>query len=246
MDEKLIKTYGGIVLITVAGLLVINALNISYPLQMTTSARSSELSVVGEGKVAIVPDTASITVGISVANEPSVETAQKKIDTVNNAIIAAMKNIGVDKKDIATSNYSIYPDYNYDTGKQEIKGYSGTVTVTIKTKHTELVSQIIQSATTAGANQVQGVQFSVDDPAKYREQAREEAIKNAREQAQKLSRELGLRLGRVVNIVETSPQGVVPMFARSLEADAIGGEGPTIEPGSQEITSTVTLYFEKR
>jgi uncharacterized protein YggE len=227
-------------------LAVISSLKISFPVNVTTSSRSTELSVVGEGKVDVVPDTAYIDVGITVTSVPSVETVQKNINETNNKILESMKGLGIKKDDIKTSNYSIYPEYK-DPNDTKSVTYSGNVTISIKVKDTQLASQVVEAATKAGANQVQGTRFVVEDPAKYREQARAKAIANAKEQAQKIAGDLNIKLGRITNIVESSDGSIpVPMYAaKEMAVGGMGGGGPAFEQGSQTITSVVTLYFEK-
>lgn len=222
--------------------------NVSFPVMVTNTTRSTELSVVGEGKVEVVPDTAKVDVGVTVQKAATVEAAQSEIDKTNNAIIEAMKGLGIDKKNIQTSNYSIYPAYDYSSGNEKPDGFSGNVTISIKTNKVAQVSQVIEAATKAGANQVQGTTFQVENPDKYREEARNEAIANAKEQANQLAKSLGIKLGKVVNIVEYSPSssGPVPMYDMATSARGMGGGGPSIEAGSQEISSVVTLYFEKK
>ncbi len=229
-------------------MVAVKLLNISFPVSVTTSNQSQELSVVGEGKVEVVPDTAKIDVGVSVQNVQTAEAAQTEIDEVNNAIIQAMADLGIDKSNIQTSNYSIYPSYDYSSGTERQDGYDGNVTVSIKTEDVAQVSQVIEAATTAGANQVQGTSFQVASPEEYRAQARNKAIENAKQQAQELADSLGIKLGKVVNVVEHSQTsgGPVPMYAVAESRALGGGGGPSIQPGSQEITSVVTLYFEKR
>jgi len=245
MDKKLVRTYAALVFITLIGLLLIKELDITYPLDVRTSPRSSELSVVGEGKIEAIPDTATITVGITATNIATVAEAQARINEINNKIIASMKEINVPKADIKTSNYSIYPSYSNDS-QPKIAGYSGNVSVTIKTTQTEKVSDIVTRATASGANEVHGIDFSIDNPDKLREQAREEAIKNAKEQAQKLAKQLGIKLGKITNIIEADQGGIIPYYQKSIASEGLGGGGPQVEPGSQTITSTVTLFFEKR
>ncbi len=232
--------------IMVLGLALINGLGLSVPLSVTTTQRASELSVVGEGKVDVVPDTAYIDVGVTVNDAATVKEAQQSIDKTNNAIVAAMTKLGVKKADIKTSNYSVYPNQVFEGSTSRITGYNGNVTITIKVNDTQKASQVIAAATTAGANQIQGTRFVVEDPQKYRVEAREKAIANAREQAQKLAKDLDIKLGKVVNIVEYSPSSEVPMYSESMKAGLGGGGGPQIEAGSQTINSVVTLYFEKK
>lgn len=230
-------------------LFLINFLNISFPVSMTTTSRSSELAVVGEGKIDISPDTAYVDAGIYVNNVKTVQEAQDKITSVNNAIITSMQGLGVKKEDIKTSNFSINPDYLYESGRNQIRGYSGNATVTVKTTNLALVAQIIVAATTAGANQVQGARFTIDNPQTYREQVREKAITNAKEQAKKLASTLGIKLGKITNIVESTPDSIMyPYMAKSapMALEGMADAQAIIEPGTQTLTSTVTLYFEKR
>ncbi len=242
-----LKTYVGFLAVTFVFLVIIKQLNISYPLTIVTKPAPSNLAVVGEGKIDVVPDTSTIQAGIVVSNAPTVEDAQKQIDNVNNKIVDSLKQLGIQKKDIKTSNYAINPNYSYDGGRNQITGYNGNANVTITVKQQDLLQQVTSAVTKAGANQVYGAQFSVENPEKFREQAREKAITNAKEQAQKLAQNLGLRLGRIVNIVESTPGGQPIPMALNREAGGLGGGAGApvqIEPGSQTITSTVTLYFE--
>ncbi len=242
-------TYIGFVVVTLLALFIVQSLNIAYPVTITTKAAPQDLAVVGEGKVTVVPDTATVTVGIVVSNAKTVDAAQQNLNTANNNIVVAMEKLGIAKTDIKTSNYSINPDYSYTNGTNQITGYSGNASLTVTVKDTKILPQVITEATKAGANQVGDPQYAVDSPEKFREEARNKAIANAKEEAQKLAQNLGIKLGKVINIVESQPNTPMPMF---YQVDALKTASsaeitpPTIEAGSQEITSTVTLYFEKK
>ncbi len=249
LNQKLIVTYVLLVVVTLLGLLLVKELNISYPIKVTTT-EASDLSVVGEGKVEVVPDEASLDAGILVANAQTVDAAQKEINEKNNAIVKALGALGVAEKDIKTSQYSVTPNQDYSQGVGgKITGYNGNVTVTVTIKDTSKVGEISQAVTTAGANQVYNVRYTVKNPEKFREEARNKAIANAREQAEKLASSLGIRLGKVVNIVESTPGGdgiIVPMARGSAFKEMAGGDMAEMQPGTQEITSVVTLSFEKK
>lgn len=245
-DKKVTSTYGGILVLTIIALFIIKYFNISYPISVTTSTVSRELSVVGEGKVEAVPDTATVTVGITVNNVATAKEAKTQISSVNNRLIEAMKRLGIPKKNITTTNFSIYPNYSYDGSVSSIIGYNGNASVSIKVENVDKASAVVDEATTAGANEIQGTSFTINKPEKYREEARNKAIENAKEQAQKLAHQLGIKLGKVVNIVESTPQDS-PIYYTRAAAEGMGGGGnPVFEAGSQIVTSTVTLYFEKR
>ncbi len=229
-------------------LLVVNFFDISYPLRIINVNQSSELSVVGEGKIDVIPDKAFVNLGITVNNVSSVDEAQKQINETNNKLIQAMKGVGIPAGDIKTSNYSITPNYsNTPSDTEKINGYSGNANIAVTVKNTALISKVLEAATKAGANEIQGISYEVEDPSRYREQARSKAIENAKEQAKKLANSLGIRLGKITNIIESSPDQPYPIvrplgLRQGLKADG----GPQIEPGTQTITSTVTLFFEKK
>ncbi|MFH0773537.1 MAG: SIMPL domain-containing protein [bacterium] len=243
------KSFGMALLFVILCLFFIKVFDISYPLKINITNTSQELAVVGEGKVDVIPDTAYVDVGITVNNLQTVEEARNKIDEINTQLIGAIKKLGIPSKEIKTTNYSVYPTYTYENNKNRITGYDGNATVTVKTKKTDTVPLIIKEATKAGANQINNTRFVVDDPAAYREEARGKAIANARDQAEKLAKSLGIKLGKVINVVESISGGQSSMdsvvYAKMSSAGGMGGV-PTLESGSETVTSTVTLYFEKR
>jgi uncharacterized protein YggE len=242
------KPIGFSIVSIVVALFLIKVFDISYPLKVTVSNTSQELAVVGEGKVDVIPNTAYVDVGITVSNVPTVEEARTKIDKINTSLISAVKKLGISTKEIKTTNYSVYPTYTYENNVNRITGYDGNATITVKTKQTETVPLIIEEATKAGANQINNTRFVVDDPALYREEARGKAIKNAKDQAEKLAKSLGIKLGKVVNVVESLSGGssATPIMYDKMSSGMGGGAAPSLESGSETITSTVTLYFEKR
>lgn len=247
MEKKHVPHYLIFVAITIVALYVVKIFDISYPITITNTSHSSELAVVGEGKIEVVPDSAYVDVGITVDGLATTELAQKHIDNINNKIISEMKKLGIIKEDIKTTNYSINPNYKYTNDANIIDGYNGNATIQIRVKNIKMVARVISTATVSGANQIQGSRLVVSSPEKYREEVRDKAIANAREQAEKLAKKLGIKLGKITNIVESTGQ---PAYGyRTMMAEGIGGADvsqPEIEPGSQVITSTVTLYFEKK
>lgn len=249
MDKKNSNQIGPqYIVLIIIGLLIIKFFNISYPISITNINKVTELSVVGEGRVEAIPDTSYVDLGIVVNNQSSVNEAQKQINEVNNRIILGLKKLNVQKKDIKTTNYSIYPNYSYINNQNVLDGYNGSVTVTVKVRSPDLVAQVIEVATVAGANQIQGTRFLIDDPNKYREEARSKAIENAKEQAQKMAKDLGLKLGKITNIVESAGSESQARSALKLMSSdqGLGGIGTNdFQQGSQTVTSVVTLYFEK-
>jgi len=247
-SNNFLRNFISITFISLVALYLVKVLNISYPLTLVTMSKSSELAVVGEGKVEVTPDTAYIDAGITVNKAVTVDEVQNKINVINNKIISSLKVLGINKADIKTTNYSINPNYVYENNENRVDGYNGNVTIKIKVRDSQLVANVIEAVTSAGANQVQGSRFVVDKPEVYREKARNAAIQNAKDQAAKMAKDLGIKLGKITNIVESSPNSQV--YLKSLPISGGGGmvesSSANIEPGSQTITSVVTLYFEKK
>jgi len=245
-NKNFLGNFVVVVFVSLVALYLVKVFDISYPLTLVTTSKSSELAVVGEGKVEVTPDTAYVDAGITVNQVPSVGEAQKRIDETNNKIINSLREIGIEKGDIKTSNYSIYPNYKYENNDNKIDGYNGNATIEIKVRNPQMASKVIETVTTAGANQIQGSRFVVGKPELYREEARNAAIKNAKDQAQKIAKDLGIKLGKITNIVESSPDNPV-FYSKSIPISSGGGGGDVaLEAGSQTITSVVTLYFEKK
>ncbi len=238
-----------VVVITFA---VATALGVGLPIKVTqTNLSNAELSVVGEGKVDVIPDVAYADVGITVNKLATPKEAQNQLSKVNNDIVVALGKFGIAKDDIKTTNFSINPNYDYSSsGSGAIVGYNGNATLTVKIKKVDTIGSIIDAATTAGATDIYNTRFSVESPEKYREQARTKAIANAKDQAEKIAKELGIKLGKVSNIVESTSGGASPIYADKMAyaPGAMGGGGGVadLQPGSQTVSSTVTLYFEKR
>ncbi|MBI2338331.1 SIMPL domain-containing protein [Candidatus Daviesbacteria bacterium] len=214
-----------------------------FSVNSVTTQKSTTFDVTGEGKVTAKPDIASITAGITI-NASSVKTAQEQINSVINKVSEAIKQTGVDSKDIQTTNYNINPTYDFTGGIQRITGYSASTNLSVKVRNLDNVNSVIDAATANGANQISGVSFEIDDKTKLENEARQKAVDEARKKAQDASKIAGFKLGRIINYAENLPGGfrALPMTVDSLEKAA--GAPTQIEPGSSEITVTVTLSYE--
>jgi uncharacterized protein YggE len=206
------------------------------------------ISISGEGKITAVPDIAQISLGI-VTEKLSVVDAQKENTDKMNQIIKQLKDMGVDSKYITTNNYSIYPRYDWTNNRQVLRGYQVTQNVTVKIRNLSKIGDVVDKAGTLGANQVGSLNFTIDEPEKLRQQAREKALANAREKAEALAKVAGVKLGKLVSFTE-SGDNAMPIVYRdyvvSEKAMGVGGAAPapTIEPGSQDIIINVAVTYE--
>jgi uncharacterized protein YggE len=222
---------------------------IPFSLSSIVTNKTDTFTVTGEGKVTAVPDIAVLDVGVQ-AQGTTVTQVQEAINSKSNTIIATVKKLGVDDKDIQTINYSLSPTYDYQSATQRITGYQANSTLLIKVRKTENANSVIDAATAAGANQVGGVSFDVSDKTKAENEARDVAIAEAKRKAETAAKAAGFTLGRVINYSEGFG-GVMPMpmYAKADTAMMVGNperSATQIETGSSEIVVTVSLSYEIR
>ncbi len=202
------------------------------------------LTVSAEGKVRLTPDLAVIQAGVETIQQTAVE-SQKENSKKMNKVIEAIKNKGVEKKDIQTTNYNLEALYDWTEKGRIFKGYQTNQSVTARIKDLNKIGEILEAANLAGANQIGGIQFTFNDLESLKKQAAQEAIIKAKEKAKALARSANIRLGKLISLSESSsdiyPQ---PYYASEKGGMGGGGAAPDIEAGEEEITSQATLTFE--
>jgi hypothetical protein len=163
---------------------------------------SRTISVSGTAVVNVVPDRALIQLGVQ-----SNGLTPDSVEAVNAAaiqkVMKAVQGRGVAAKDIATDLYVIEPIYE-DYDSLYIKGYRINNVVAITLRDVSQTSPVIAAALKAGANQVLNVEFYTSELRKYRDQARELAMKAAAEKANALAGAAGAEVGCVLNINENT------------------------------------------
>lgn len=203
------------------------------------------IQVSGEGKVTAAPNIASIEIGITNQNA-NAAAAQDENNKKMNAVVAAMKKLGIADADLKTANYSVYPQYDYTGGQQQLKSYTVSQTLQVKIRDLSKVSDVLKVAAESGSNQVSGLAFTVDDLANLRRQARDKALVEARHNAEQIAARLGVRIGRVTSYYE-SPSGnqpPMPYYAKEGMGGVTDVAAPSIQPGSNEVIMNVSVTFE--
>lgn len=241
------KNFAGVIVIFFLSLFVYTKLAgpIPFSVNSITTTKTDTFTVTGEGKITAAPDIAVVSAGVQ-AQGPSVKVTQEQLNKSINAVSDAVKNVGVDAKDIQTSNYNVNPMYDFRSASQKITGYQASSNFTIKVRDIEKANAVIDAATAAGANQVGGISFDVDDKTKVQNEAREKAVADARRKATDAARIAGFKLGRVINYSESFGGEPRPILMMAKEAGgALDQANPTqVEPGTNEIVVTVALSFE--
>lgn len=209
------------------------------------------IAITGEGKVTAIPDIAEISLGIQ-TDKPTVAVAQKENTDKMNQIISQLKGMGIDAKDIQTTNYSIYPRYDYSNGRQAVLGYTVSQNVAVKIRNLDKVGDIVDKAGSLGANQVGSLNFTIDEPEVIKQQAREKALLNAKEKAEALAKIAGVRLGKLVSFTESGSGQPMPIYnnyamkslAVGMGGDSAAAPASAVEPGSQDVIIDVMVTYE--
>lgn len=205
------------------------------------------ISVSGIAKLSVKPDIARVNIGV-LSTGSNVAATQKQNTDKMNAITNAIKGFGVKDDDIQTSNYNIYPQYDWTDGRQVLRGYQVSQQLSIKVRDLEKIGDILTKSGELGSNQVGGVSFEVDDTTAIQKQARDKAIADAKEKAEVLARSLGMQLGKVVSFSEDYGSNPVPMMYNSynkvMADEAAGAASPEIQSGSLDVSKSVTITFE--
>jgi len=219
---------------------------IPFSVSQTTTEKKTTFDVEAEGKVTAIPDTAEINVGIQV-NKSTVQAAQKEANEKINKIIGEIKKLGIDEKYLKTIDYNVYPEYDYRAG-QKIVGYNVNITLQCRVKDFSKINQVVDTATSLGANQIGNLSFTIDDEKmeELKMEARKQAIEKAKKKAKEIAQVSGIKIGRLLNVSENlSSYQPVPVTSKELGIGGTPQEKQTqIQPGESEITVSVILSYE--
>ena len=243
---KLLNKTFTLAAILVVGILVFFVGQIILQDKSVNLQNQNQITVSGEGKIYAKPDVALVSLGVTTTGTTVAEVTKSNTDRMN-AVIEAVKNLKIDEKDIQTTNYNLNPLYNWTEKYGNVfQGYTLEQNIQVKIRDFTKIGDVLSGATTKGANLVGSLQFTIDNPEQFKEQARAAAIKQAKANAQNLAKESGIGLGKLINVYEG--YNSVPVTYNS--AKAMGGgvadsaPVPTVQPGQQEIDITINLTYQ--
>jgi hypothetical protein len=206
------------------------------------------ITVVGDGIVSIQPDVARANIGVEVLGA-SVDDAAAENSQITEQVLAALKEMGIAPEDIQTSGYSVFSErYSPDgTPSTEVQ-YRVTNTVNVLIRDLTQVGDVLDTSIMAGANNIYGVEFLLDDPTAARSEARGMAVNNAEATANELAELAGVAVGPIVSISEVigNNGGMYSnQFAQFSTAEGRGGGLDTpIEPGQLRLTMQLQVTYE--
>jgi uncharacterized protein YggE len=212
-------------------------------------AGATRVVVAGDSTVRARPDTANVTVAVITQGQTALA-AQQENARKTDAVVRAVKAAAGAGAEVETSGYSLQPQYTYRQNEPPlIQGYQARNGVNVTLSDLTRVGAVVDAATSAGANNVDGISFTLRQDKTARDQALAEATREALRKAQIIAQALGGRVARILEVQEaTGNTRPVPIYKTETMARAAGADVnfvPTpVEIGTLDIRAQVTLVAE--
>ena len=209
----------------------------------TPTTPTNSLTVSGIGQASGSPDIAYVQLGVQISNSDVIAGFAEANERMQ-AVLDALREQGVAPEDLQTTGLFIYQDTIYDPqtgmpGENSLYRIGNSVNVTVR--DVTQVSEIINTGVSAGANNINGLTFGIDDRASLEQSARAAAVEDARNRASELAALMGVTLGDPIIVVEGNSDGQFPIPYDRMES-AMGG-GVPVETGQQTISMVVRVTF---
>ena len=205
-------------------------------------ANDATITVTGSASVTLKADYARISVGVS-SKAATVEQAANENNAAIYAVIEALKEAGVAEEDIATSNYSVYAEYDYASfGGQKLTGYNVTNQLTVIIRDMDHIGATLDKATAAGANNIYNIEFLSTKADEAQDEATVYAVQDAMRRAKLLASAAGLNLGGIKSISDTVASYGIVTRSYASKLDAVAGN--SILPDDTSVSASVTIVFE--
>jgi len=250
MNNRLTRYALIAVLVLLSLFLLVKTIDVFDELGRSNSPMMNTITVQGQGSAAAVPDVARVTYTI-METDANIATAQERATAKNDQALEALSELEIEEEDIRTLSYNVSPQYRGCVMGRPctptISGYQVSQTIEVKIRATDMASEVLGKLGELGVQNINGPEFTLDDPAEVQGQAREEAIEKARAEAERLAKQLGVRLGKVVSYYDNNQPPMPYGYGGSMmEGDMSmkAMNAPTLPVGQNEYTANVSITYE--
>ena len=208
------------------------------------------MTLTGTGMATGEPDIATLSAGVRTQGKTAREALSANSEAMS-SVMSGMEALGIEKKDIQTSDFAVRPLYQrYDSRPGEggvrpppkIVGYEVSNLVSVTVRDLDRLGEALDTFVTLGANELHGVNFGFEDPNPLRDKAREEAVKDALDTANLLTNAAGIKLGRILTMSESGYAPPQPM-GKAMRMEAASMDVP-VASGELSVSASVTITFE--
>jgi len=209
----------------------------------TQAGNAKEISVNGVGVVMVKPDIAVLNIGVETTNKDS-KAAQDENTKLSNQLLDTLKKLNIKEEDIKTTGYSMYRERYYNTpdGKSTEGDYRVSHNLSVTIRKIDEVGSVLDTVTKNGANQVNGINFTVADSSKSYNQALKNAIDNAGGKAEAIAGALGVKIGKPVKVIENSSSEPVVKYMDAVAQESLV-RGAAVATGELEIRAQVQVVY---
>lgn len=197
------------------------------------------------GEARARPDRATVMIGVQTRAATAAQAASENA-TKQEAVLAALRRLGLTNDELSTVEYNVYPEmrYNREGEEPKIVGYTVQNSIRADVRRIDQIGAVLDAALGAGANAINSLTFHASNIEAVRRQAIAQAMENARADAEVLARAAGGTLGRLIEA--STVEVAIPIMRQSLaRMDAAQAAPPTpIQPGEQEVSASVTAMWE--
>lgn len=207
------------------------------------------ITVAGSGEMRVAPDLATVRLGV-VSQQQSAREAQQDASRIAQAILAGVAALDVPREAVQTSQLILSPVYEQPSPRQQqvpteprIVAYRASNVVSVRLEDLAKIGRVIDAAIEAGANQVEGVDFQLQDDREARQEALRRAVAEARSKARTMAEALGVTLGSVLDAREGGVSVEPPQFATRMFAMEARSADTPVSPGEITVSANVTLRY---
>lgn len=216
---------------------------VAADVQVTSQGPLVELSVTETVKAR--PDLAEVSAGVTTQASTAVEAMRLNAQAMD-SVVQRIKALGIAAEDIQTTGINLGAQYDYDqsTQRQVFRGYQASNRVSVTLRKIDRTGPVLDALVAAGATDIGGPSFSIDDDSAPRAQARKAAFEQAQAQATEYARWAGYAGVRLLAVSEAvNPGRPMPYAERGMVA-AMDAKSTPIEPGLVGTAVTVSVTFE--
>ncbi len=202
------------------------------------------MTLIGVGEVFVVPDMAMVTLGVSNINEKASD-AMRANSASMASVYKALKDAGIEARDIQTTQLSLNPRWNRTTSNNvpRITGYEAVNTVKVRVRALDTVGTVLDVLSQAGANRINQISFGIQKPRPHIDEARKRAVADARIKAELYAQASGVELGAVIRISEASAAPLHQNMAR-MEMAGMADSAVPVSQGEMGVRAHVTIVYE--
>lgn len=233
------KIITAVLIIVIAAIAATSIITLLVVMQKSTMS----VTVSGEGKVTVKPDTAYVRLGVEVLRKTA-QRAQTSNAYYMQQVVSAIQKQGIDKEAIQTSNFNIWPEIKYGSDQSaRTVGYRCSNQITVTLDDISKVSKVIDAAIGAGSTTIQGVSFTRKDVLQAKKDALDKAMKEAQAKADSISASSGEKIVGIKNVFENGANIPGPM-ANDMAFRVMGAASTPISPSDIDVSANIIVTYE--